>query len=87
MQSAFTDLNAANLANDPTLLDGTYEEEELKTTSKFMRNILYILFAFFVIGCLVMIHFKPTEGKLDMFIMALGVIILVYYVYNYFQTG
>ena len=63
-----------------------YEEEDLKTNSNFIKNMLYILFALFVIGCLVMIHLNPTEGKLDMFIMALGVIILVYYIYNYFQT-
>jgi len=86
MNAALHDLNENNISDKIKLLDGVYEEEDLKTNSNFIKNMLYILFALFIIGCLVMIHLNPTEGKLDMFIMALGVIILVYYIYNYFQT-
>lgn len=86
MNAALHDLNENNISDSIKLLDGVYEEQDLKTNSNFIKNMLYLLFALFVIGCLVMIHLNPTEGKLDMFIMALGVIILVYYIYNYFQT-
>ena len=81
MNSEFNKLNVFNKTNDPNELEGNYEESKIKTTSSFIRNMLYILFALFVIGCLVMININPTESKLDMFILALGVIILVYYIY------
>jgi hypothetical protein len=67
-------------------LDGDYEIAQVKTTSSFMKNLFYIIFAIIVIGCLVLLHIYPTEGNLDMFILGLGVIILVYYIYDYFQT-
>ena len=85
MQAAFNALNNDTSGNSIiTELDGNYEVADVKTKSKFMKNMFYILFAIFVVVCLVMINLSPTEGKLDKFIMALGVIILVYYIYDYF---
>ena len=85
MQTEFTALNEINAKNNPIELDGQYDETKVKTTSSFIKNIFYILFAIFVIVCLVVLNISPTESKLDMFILALGIIILVYYIYNYFQ--
>jgi hypothetical protein len=87
MNVAFKNLNDYNEQNKSHgQLDGIYENTQIETSSSYMKYMLYILFTLFVIGCLVFIYLSPSEGKLDMFILALGVIILVYYIYNYFET-
>ncbi len=87
MSGAFVNINKYNAENDPKELEGNYEVADVKTKSIFMRYIFYILFALFVAGCLIFLYVNPTESKLDMFILALGVIILIYYIYAYFQEG
>jgi len=84
MNDTFANLNA-ELAK-PDELDGNYEVAQTKTTSSFMKYFLYMLFAIVVIVCLVMLNLSPTEGNLDKFILALGVSILVYYIYEYFKN-
>ena len=69
----------------PKELDGNAEDIEIKTNSKFLKYICYFLFTAFVVGCLIFLNYSPTEGKLDMFILALAVVIAVYYIYDYFQ--
>ena len=83
MNKAFTNLNIE--ANKPTELNGDYEVAQLTTKSSFMKHLLYIFFALLIAGCLIFINISPTEGKLDMFILGLGVVILVYYIYDYLQ--
>jgi hypothetical protein len=83
MNTEFINLTAE--LNKPAELDGNYEFEQVKTTSNFMKKFLYFLLVIILVGCLVMLKIAPTEGKLDMFILGLGVIILVYYIYDYFQ--
>ena len=83
MNTEFVNLTAE--LNKPSELDGNYEVAQIKTTSSFMKKLLYFLLVIIVVGCLVMLKISPTEGKLDMFILGLGVIILVYYIYDYFQ--
>jgi membrane-bound ClpP family serine protease len=63
--------------------DGNYEESLIKTTSTFYKNIMFVLLAIFVIGCLIYIYAFPESGKLDMFILGLAIIIVVYYLYDY----
>jgi hypothetical protein len=84
MNKSFTNLNKNIVQKDE--LDGDYEVTQVKTTSSFMKHLFYFILAILVIGCLVLLHIYPTEGNLDMFILGLGVIILLYYIYDYFQT-
>ena len=86
MNTEFIALNEFNASNNPLEFDGNYEETKIKTTSHFMKYMLYIFFAIFIIVCLVMLNISPSESKLDMFILALGILIIMYYIYNYFQT-
>ena len=91
LQSKINEMNAEfkNLSDKlaiPSELDGNYEVEQIKTTSNFMKKLLYIFFAIIVVGCLVMLTISPTEGKLDMFMLGLGVIVVAYYIYVYFQS-
>ena len=86
MNTAFINLNIEKVATQQEELDGNYEVAELKTSSNFMKHMLYVLFALVVVGCLIHINISPTESKLDLFISALGGIILIYYGYDYFQT-
>ena len=83
MNTAFTNLRAEK--EKPNELDGNYEVAETKTKSNFMKHLLYVLFGLILAGFLIFIHFFPTEGRLDMFILGLGVIILVYYIYEYYE--
>lgn len=69
----------------PDLFDANFEITKLTTTSNFNKYILYFLFAAFVVGCLAYITQNPDSGNLDMFILALAILILVYYVYEYLQ--
>ena len=85
MNIAFTNLKAEK--EKPNELDGSYEVAEIKTKSNFMKHLLYVLFGLILVGCLIFIHFFPTEGRLDMFILGLGVIVLVYYIYEYYEMN
>jgi hypothetical protein len=70
----------------PDLFDANFEITKLTTTSNFNKYILYFLFAAFVVGCLAYITQNPDSGNLDMFILALAILILVYYVYEYLKN-
>ena len=83
MNIAFTNLNTETLK--PSELDGNYEVEQIKTKSNFMKHLFYIFFALILAGCLIFIHVAPSEGRLDMFILGLGVLILAYYIYDYYE--
>jgi hypothetical protein len=86
MNTAFDNLNIEKIATQQEELDGNYEVAEVKTSSNFMKHMLYLLFALVVAGCLIYINISPTESKLDLFISALGCIVLLYYGYDYFQN-
>ena len=83
MNVAFNNLKIET--EKPSELDGNYEVTKIKTTSNFMKHLLYIFFALLLAGCLIFINISPTEGRLDMFILGLGVIILTYYIYDYYE--
>jgi len=83
MNVAFTNLKTET--EKPSELDGNYEVAQIKTKSNFMKHLLYIIFALLIAGCLIFIQISPTEGRLDMFILGLGVIIFTYYVYDYYD--
>ena len=85
MNKAF--INLKTETEKPNELDGSYEVSQMKTSSNFMKHLLYILFALLIGGCLIFINIFPTEGKLDMFILGLGVIVLVYYIYDYYEIN
>jgi hypothetical protein len=70
----------------PVELDGTYEASKIQVESNFSRYILYLLFTIFIVGSLVYIFRNPEVGNLDMFIMALAIIIILYYIYEYIQS-
>ena len=67
---------------NPELLKGNYEVAQLTTNTKYFTYILYIFFTIFIIGCLIYLYMFPEAGNLDMFILALAVIIIVYYTYD-----
>ena len=71
----------------PIELDGNFEVIQLKTESNFIKYMLYLFFAIFVIGCLCSLYFFPAALYLDMFILSLALIIGAYYCYEYFQTN
>ena len=73
------------LAAIPEEFNANFEATKLTSTSNFNRYMLYFLFAAFVIGCLIYITNNPESGSLDMFILALAIFILAYYVYEYVQ--
>jgi hypothetical protein len=65
-------------------LSGKISISSLKTESNFSKYILYLLFMIFFTVCLIYIYIVPETGNLDMFMLALGIIIIVYYLYDYF---
>jgi len=69
----------------PIQLQGNYEVSTIQVQSNFSQYTLYILFTLFIIGSLFHIFKNPEVGNLDMFILALALMILAYYVYEYIQ--
>ena len=70
----------------PIELNGHYEMSKMKTSSNYGNYIMFLLFAIFIIGCLIYIYKNPEGGNLDMFILGLALIILAYYLYEYYVT-
>ena len=70
---------------EPILMDGNYEMTSIRVVSKYGNYVLYLLLTLFMIGSLFYIFKNPEVGNLDMFILALAVIIFVYYIYEYIQ--
>ena len=70
---------------EPIKLDGSYEATSIQVTEKFSNYILVFLFTAFFIGALCFIFINPDAGNLDMFMLALAIIIIVYYLYEYIQ--
>ena len=68
----------------PVLLEGNYEVSKLKTDGIYSNFILFILIAIFVIGSLVFIVINPEVGNLDMFMLGLAILIIIYYMYEYY---
>ena len=71
------------LKADELELDGQYKTTSLNAESKFSKYILYLILLIFVAGCLFYIYMVPKSGNLDMFMLALGIIIIGYYIYDY----
>jgi hypothetical protein len=69
---------------EPLKLEGEYEVSKIKTKSIFLTYMFYLIFAIFIVFCLILIYKKPESGNLDMFILALAVIIFVYYLYQHY---
>ena len=72
---------------DPEILEGNYQHSTLYSNSKFYHYSAYILFSIFIIVSLIYIYINPTETSLDIFILALSLLILVYYIYDYVKRG
>ena len=70
----------------PVELNGHYEISKMKTSANYGNYIMFLLFAIFIIGCLIYIYKNPEGGNLDMFILGLALIILAYYLYEYYVT-
>ena len=70
----------------PIELIGHYEMSKMKTSANYGNYIMFLLFAIFIIGCLIYIYKNPEGGNLDMFILGLALIILAYYLYEYYVT-
>jgi hypothetical protein len=71
------------LEADELELDGQYTTTSINTESKFSKYILYLILLIFVVSCLFYIYMVPKSGNLDMFMLALGIIIIGYYIYDY----
>ena len=63
-----------------------FEVSQTITSSNFIKYMLYLFSAIFVLACLCLLYFFPSVAYLDMFILSLAIIIIVYYAYDYFQT-
>lgn len=83
LKSTFDELQTE--LEEPIRLDGNYEMTSIRVSSNFSNFILILLFTLFMIGSLIFIFKNPDVGNLDMFILALAVIIFVYYLYEYIQ--
>jgi len=70
---------------DPEILEGNYQHTTLDVNSKFYHYSAYILFAIFIIASLIYIYINPDETSLDIFMLALSILILLYYIYDYFK--
>jgi hypothetical protein len=67
----------------PMELDASYEVSHIKTESNFDHYILYMVGALFFVGSLIYILINPEVGNLDLFILALAILILAYHLYVY----
>ena len=67
-------------------LTSRFEVSQTITSSNFIKYMLYLFSAIFVLACLCLLYFFPSVAYLDMFILSLAIIIIVYYAYDYFQT-
>lgn len=67
----------------PDKFDANFEITKVQSSSNFNQYILYFIFAIFIIGCLIYISKKPEAGNIDMFILALAILIIIYYLYDY----
>ena len=84
----FEEMNAEfQVLNDalkiPSELDGKYQASHIETASNFSHYILFIILAIFFLGSLIYILKNPDVGNLDLFILALAIVILSYYLYRY----
>jgi hypothetical protein len=84
----FEQMNAeCQVLNDalkiPSELDGKYQASHIETASNFSHYILFIILAIFFLGSLIYILKNPDVGNLDLFILALAIVILSYYLYRY----
>ena len=84
LKSTFDELEEE--LNAPILLDGNYEMTSTRVVSKYGNYVLYLLLTLFMVGSLFYIFKNPEVGNLDIFILALAVIIFVYYIYEYIQN-
>ena len=80
----FTDEERKAIKLSEAELEGSYSASIIKTESKFSIYILYLLLLIFVAVCLFYIYIVPESGNLDMFMLALGIIVIGYYLYDYF---
>jgi len=69
--------------NKPIELEGNYEMTRIKTTANFGHYVLFLICTIFIFGCLIYVFNNPEVGNIDLFILALAVIILAYYLYMY----
>jgi len=83
MQNKFAELKTE--LDKPIELEGNYQIAQTSMKSNFIKYILYLFFAIFVLGCLCLLYLYPSIEYLDTFIMALAAIVIIYYTYDYFQ--
>lgn len=69
----------------PLLLEGNYEVSGIKTAAIFSNYMLILVFTLFFVVSLIYIYKNPEVGNLDLFILAIAIMILLYYLYEYIQ--
>lgn len=66
-------------------MDASYHNTRTKTESNLFLYTFYFIIVVFIVGSLMYIYTNPQDGNLDVFILALAVVIFVYYVYDYYK--
>ena len=69
----------------PLILEGKEEVTGLAATANFSKYMLLFVFTLFLVISLIHIYKNPELGHLDLFILAIALVILVYYLYEYIQ--
>ena len=72
-------------AKIPSYFDDKVEVTHIQATSSLKRYGWYLLFFFIFFIAFLFILKKPEAGNLDMFMLVLGLGVLIYYAYNYYE--
>ena len=72
-------------AKIPNYFDDDVEVTNIQANSSFNKYGWYLLFFILFFVAFIFILKKPEAGNLDMFMLALGLGILLYYAYNYYD--
>ena len=72
-------------AKIPNYFDDSEEVTKIQAISSFNKYVWYLIFFILFFIAFFFILKKPEAGNLDMFMLALGVCILIYYAYNYYE--
>jgi hypothetical protein len=71
--------------HDIETLDGEYDSASIFQKAKFIKYIIYLIVTIIVGALLCLLLFNPESELLDMFILILAIIIMVYYIYEYYS--
>ena len=71
--------------HDLETLDGDYESASIFQKEKFFKYVIFLIVTILVGTLLCLLLFKPDSELLDTFILVLAIILLVYYIYEYYS--